>query len=415
MHSTSQRLLIIGYVWPEPGSSAAGRRMMQLISQFRIEGWEITLASPAAETDHMADLDNLGIQKAEIEINCDSFDVFIRELQPDMVLFDRFMTEEQFGWRVAEQCPGTLRILDTEDLHFLRRARRKAVSEHRSMSEQDLLLEETAKREIASILRSDLSLIISEYEVSLLVDLFGLDDSLLHYLPFIFDPVTEGDIEEWPAFESREHFVSIGNFRHEPNRDAVRHLKEDIWPLIRKELPESEMYIYGSYPTSKTKQLHKPEEGFYIKGRVKDAKRAVRRARVCLAPLRFGAGLKGKLVEAMQCGTPSVTTRIGAEGIGGEFEWPGAIASGATEFASAAVNLYTSRRKWEQARYNGIQIINNRFSKKEHGAGLVQRIHNLQDQLKEHRTRNFTGRMLMHHTTASTRFMAKWIEEKNRS
>ena len=117
--NANQHVLIIGFVWPEPNSSAAGGRMVQLISIFKKQGFEVTCASPAMDSDFMVDLDSLGVTKRFIALNCSSFDVFIKELNPSIVLFDRFMIEEQFGWRVAENCPDALRLLDTEDLHCL--------------------------------------------------------------------------------------------------------------------------------------------------------------------------------------------------------------------------------------------------------------------------------------------------------
>ncbi|HSN47394.1 MAG TPA: hypothetical protein VLR29_01405, partial [Flavobacterium sp.] len=144
-----QRILIIGFVWPEPNSSAAGGRMVQLISIFKEQGFEITFASPAMDSDYMIDLEPLGVVKKSIALNCSSFDVFVTELNPSIVLFDRFMIEEQFGWRVAENCPDALRLLDTEDLHCLRLARQKAFKENRKFTTDDLLIEDVAKREIA--------------------------------------------------------------------------------------------------------------------------------------------------------------------------------------------------------------------------------------------------------------------------
>ncbi|MET0609640.1 MAG: glycosyltransferase, partial [Pseudomonas caspiana] len=116
-------VLIIGYVWPEPRSSAASGHVMQLIQCFLEQGWQITFASPATEGEHKADLAELGIHEVSIELNNSSFDVFISELQPDIVLFDQFMIEEQFGWRVEKHCPNALRILETSDLQSLRHAR----------------------------------------------------------------------------------------------------------------------------------------------------------------------------------------------------------------------------------------------------------------------------------------------------
>lgn len=409
--NTSKHLLIIGIVWPEPKSSAAGSRMLQLIDVFKKHNWKITFASSAAKTDFCFDPKDLGIETNSIEINNSSFDSFIKQLNPDCILFDRFITEEQFGWRVAEICPAAMRIIDTEDLHCLRAARQQAFKEGNEF-EKSYLINDTAKREIASILRSDLSLIISTAEMELLQSFFKVDKSLLHYIPFLLEEI---DINvKLKSFEQREHFISIGNFLHEPNWNAVLYLKENIWPLIRKQLPSAEMQVYGAYPSQKVEQLHNAKEGFLIKGRAEDAKEVMSNAKVCLAPLRFGAGLKGKLIEAMQCGTPSVTTKIGAEGMHNHLPWNGAIENTAETFAKAAIELYANKTLWIQAQQNGIQIINTFFDKNLFEESFMKRINELQANLKSHRQQNFTGAMLMHHLVLSTKYMSKWIEEKNK-
>ena len=122
-----KRVLFIGLVWPEPTSSAAGFRMMQLIETFLDRSYQITFASAAAKSPYSAPLKSLSIVEQPIVLNSDSFDDFITQLQPDIVVFDRFMIEEQYGWRVAQQCPSALRVLDTEDLHLLRQARMRSI------------------------------------------------------------------------------------------------------------------------------------------------------------------------------------------------------------------------------------------------------------------------------------------------
>jgi len=414
MTEKEQRLLIIGYVWPEPNSSAAGRRMMELISLFQSNGWDVTFASASAETEHMVDLPSQGVDIENIAIYSSGFDDFVAELQPTVVMFDRFVTEEQFGWRVAEQCPDALRLLDTEDLHCLRNARQQAIKEGKSFTKEDLLSTKIAKREIASILRCDVSLVISQAEMDLLEDLFKVNSNLLHYLPFLLDPITEEDRQTWLPFEQRNHFVTIGNFRHAPNWDAVVHLKKNIWPRIRESLRQAELHIFGAYVSPKARQLHTPEEGFFIEGRAKDAMDVVVKARVCLAPLRFGAGLKGKLIEAMQAGTPNVTTTVGAEGMSGKLPWSGAIAEEPADIVEAAIELYTNKSAWREAQEHGIRIINDRFAGQPFGADLIERIEHVLTHLDEHRIQNFTGRMLMHHSMASTKYMGRWIEAKNK-
>ena len=411
--NSSQNVLILGSVWPEPQSSAAGSRMMQLISLFQSDGWHITFGSPASQGAFSADLKQMGVDTVQTEMNHSGFDVFVRELKPAIVVFDRFMVEEQFGWRVAEQCPGALRILDTEDLHCLRRARQKAFKELRVFHEDDLLSTDVARREIASILRCDLSLIISRYELVLLKSLFKIDETLLYYLPFLIEPVTRTMTAQWLPFENRQHFLSIGNFLHEPNCDSVLFLKENIWPLIRKALPVAELHIYGAYPVPKITQLHDARQGFLIKGRAADALDVMQSARVCLAPLRFGAGLKGKLLDAMLSGTPSVTTSIGAEAMHDHLEWNGFIADQAIRLAEAAIKLYLDASLWHKAQDNGLKILEQCYRKDRFTPAFLKRLEELQTGLQQHRKMNFTGSMLMHHTMASTKFMSRWIESKN--
>ncbi|MEX2464096.1 MAG: hypothetical protein WD513_07345, partial [Balneolaceae bacterium] len=99
------KVLIIGKVWPESRSSAAGSRMMQLIDLLMRHHFEVHFASAASKSQHTDDLTPLGVVCHTIRLNDSSFDRFIRKLSPAVVIFDRFMTEEQFGWRVAEQLP----------------------------------------------------------------------------------------------------------------------------------------------------------------------------------------------------------------------------------------------------------------------------------------------------------------------
>jgi glycosyltransferase involved in cell wall biosynthesis len=408
-----QELLIIGTVFPGPNSSAAGTRMLQLVELFQKHDWKITFGSAAAESEFAADLSSIGIKQVSVKLNDSSFDDFVRELNPQLVVFDRFMTEEQFGWRVAEHCPNAIRILDTEDLHCLRHARQDALKQNRDLEPTDLF-NEVAKREIASIYRSDLSLIISEYEMQVLKTIFKVDESLLHYLPFMLDSVTEEDQKAWLSFDERQHFVTIGNFLHPPNWDAVQYLKTDIWPVIRKQLPEAEMHVYGAYCADKHRQLHSEKDCFLIKGRAEFAVEVIGQARVLLAPLRFGAGLKGKLVEAMQCGTPSVTTSIGAEAMHGNVYWSGSIADSPENFAQAAVVLYSDETAWKIAQQNGMAIIQQTYPKEELGNTFIKRLEDLKSNLDTHRQQNFIGSMLMHHSMRSTEFMSRWIEAKNK-
>lgn len=404
-------LLVLGYVWPEPKSSAAGWRMLSLLQLFQRQGWQVVFASAADKSPHRFDLSQLGIEEVNIALNCDSFAVQLRQWQPAAVLFDRFMLEEQFGWWVDEICPQALKLLDSEDLHCLRFARQQAFNEQRPVDPADLT-GELALREIAAIHRCDLTLTISRAELQLLTDFYQVPAAQLIYCPFFIENC---EIDSSSSFTERQHFSFIGNFRHEPNWQAVLRLKR-LWPVLRKQLPQAELHIYGAYPPPKATQLHAPKHGFFIKGWAAQASDAFLNYRVCLAPLSFGAGLKGKIIDAMGFGTPVVTTGIGAEGISHSADYqdfPGIVADDDEAFIASAVALYQDQTLWLAARQKaGLCLA--QFNAAELIPQVWQQLFAVQQQLSQHRQQSFTGNMLKYHHHRSTKFMAQWISAKNK-
>lgn len=399
-------------MWPEPNSSAAGSRMLQLIALFQSQYYQVHFATTAAETEHMVNLKELDVVTESIKLNHGSFDDYIKVLNPDIVVFDRFMIEEQFGWRITEQCPDAIKVLDTEDLHSLRKTRQEAFKKKLAFSEKMLLNSEIAKREIASIYRCDVSLVISTYEMELLQNIFKIDASLLSYLPFKLDELSDDEFGLLPLFEGREHFMCVGNFRHEPNWNMVQYLKQSIWPLIRKQLPKSELHVYGSYPSEKVTQLHNKQERFLVKGWVDDIHDVMQNSRICLAPIRFGAGIKGKFTDAMQNGLPCVTTSIGAEGMTHNLAWNGVVEDTPEILADKAVELYLNKDKWLTAQNNGKELINRIYNSNVFENEFVEKVTSLLQDVQAHRSSNFIGAMLQHHTLKSTMYLSKWISEK---
>ena len=405
-------VLIIGYVFPEPNSSAAGTRMLQLIDFFINQNYTVVFATSCKKSTNAFDLESLNVQVVEILLNHSSFDFFVKDLNPEVVLFDRFMTEEQFGWRITENCPDALRILDTEDLHFLRKTRQQSISSS-SVSANVFDLKDIAKREIASIYRSDLSLIISEAEFKILIDTFKIDCTLLLYLPFMLDLNANSEQKQHSSFSERTDFVSIGNFLHPPNLDAIFYLKNDIWPLIKLQLPQANLHVYGAYDTQAIRSIHNKKDGFLLHGYVEDAFEVVNSSRVLLAPLRFGAGLKGKLILAMQCGTPAAMSTIAAEGMFGSDQPNGIIEDDPSLFVKKCIDLYTQESLWTEYQNKGDAVLKSRFNKLDHQLKLKERISLIQSTIQSHRSDNFIGQLLAHHQFQSTKYMSRWIEVKN--
>ena len=226
-------ILAIGTVWPEPKSSAAGQHLLSLLLSLQASGATIHFASSAQADAQSCDLETLGFHTQPIALNCSSFDAYIEQLQPDVVIFDRFLIEEQFSWRVRKTCPNAITILDTEDLHSLRQLRHDIV---KRAPDQDVSYPALAElhqhhhifhhplavREIASILRSDVSLIISSVEHAILTHIYQVPAAQLLYCPFLLPPTSAACAavadtrNTLPDFAKRRDFVFIGNYRHAP-------------------------------------------------------------------------------------------------------------------------------------------------------------------------------------------------------
>jgi len=411
------KILWICTVWPEPTSSAAGFRTVSLFEALRENGHSVTITSPAKTNIFRSALEQSGFETEQVFANNASFDHYISEKKPDVVIFDRFMTEEQFSWRVRLCLPQATRILDTVDLHSLRRLREKHVKQENFNSTSALGMDTSndTLRELAAIWRSDLTLVTSTTELELLLRVYGVAPDLLTLCSFGY-PLPKKLI----IFGERKDLIFIGNFNHEPNIDAVHFLRDSLWAEIRNAsarfgVSDCELHIYGAYIPQRVKELDSVKERFRIKGWASNAHEVLSHYRVNLAPLRFGAGIKGKVSDGWYVGTPCVGTTYAAEGMHGELPFGGLVADQVKDFAQAVAQLYTEESLWNQAQENGIKIIKNLFSLQETNRRFVASIeqsHQTQEQL---RAKNFIGALLWYQTNRSTEYFSRWIECKNKS
>jgi hypothetical protein len=384
--------------------------MLQIIDLFLEQQYEVVFCCASkVKTTSLEPLESRGIAMISIQLNSDAFDLLLEKQQPDIVMYDRFLVEEQYGWRVRKMLPDTLQILDTEDLHFLRNARKQHVEN--GISLEAGLRSEMAVREVSSILRVDFSLIISTVEMLLLMKQFDIDQQRLFHLPFL---IREEDLKQRSAsvaaFEKRAGFCTIGNLRHAPNLDAVRQLGAVIWPQMRELMPDAQLFIYGSNAPKEVLEMNNPVIGFHIKGHAPSVDQVLQKHKVLLAPLRYGAGLKGKLFDAMKNGIPSVMTPIAAEGMFSNQHLPGMITDLSISFSTAAVSLYADTENWNQYQKNGFIQLQDGYEESAFAKALFQHI-NLHLQ-KTGITYSFQEQMLKHHADAHFKFMSYWINAK---
>ena len=397
--------LWIGYVWPEEQSSAAGVRTLELIRYLKRNGQEVHFASAAKNEKNAPALLRADVKTHAILLNDSSFDAFVKDLSPDVVVYDRFVTEEQYGWRVRKELPNVLSILDTQDLHFLRRNRQNGTSTP---------FTEDFYREVASILRCDRTLLVSDFEESLLKKEFGIPEDLLQTVPIGYPVSSHSSI----SFENRRDFCWIGNFQHAPNTDGLKIFLNSIWPLIRRQKPDAQVHVYGAYITQEFSEKHDPANGVLMKGWIENPEETLARYRVNLAPLRFGAGTKGKIAQGWASGTPVVTTDIGREGLVREDKFGGkAVELEAFEvFAQECIRLHDEEKTWQEARAAGLNLIRTYFDSEKIGAMFLDSVNSLRGNLDAHRKKHWMSAVLNLQNMRSTEFFSRWIEakEKNR-
>lgn len=418
----AMHVLFIGFVWPEPRSSAAGQNILSYINACVAEGWQVSFASAAQTTEKSADLTELGVNSIEIELNCDSFNGVVEKLNPDIVIFDRFLSFEQYAWRVKESCPSALLVLDLEDLHGLRRARELHCKQETKtdaffgsdniLTQSELLHNDVTIRELASIYQADLSLSLSSFEHDLLRNHFNVRSDNTCHVPFILPPFSD---KKALTYDKTQDFIFIGSFRHAPNVDAVECLKHKCWPKIYSELkpqfPNISCHVYGSYLSPRIKQLDNAASNFHVHGYVEDHEAAIAQSRVMLAPIRFGAGVKGKLLDAMLNYTPSVTTPIGAEGIS-DLAWSGAITNNIDEFVQAAVRLYTQEHEWHHANNNAKAILQAHYTN--NSSNLINRLAQAKRNQSQARQQNILQQLLWTQQFQAAKYMSQWIAEKHK-
>ena len=356
-------VLVIDHYVPTPDRDAGSRAMMACLhvllhAGFLVKFWPHNLSySP----DYTEALQALGI---EVFHGPDQapFDSWIKSAgrEFDLILVSRPDVAEDVMPSIRRHCRAPL-VYYGHDLHF-RRMRQQA-----EVTGDDRLLhlaKHMRERECAIWRQADLSLYLSEEEAQI-ASALQPDARIGSIVPYCFDRFGERQIA--PACHE---IIFVGGFAHPPNEDAAVWFVNEILPLIRAEVPEAHLSIIGSNPTERVRALS--GEGIAWFANVTDAEleAAYERARVAVVPLRCGAGVKLKVVEALRTGVPLVTTPVGAQGLPGLFQ-VAAVEDDAALFAAAAIDLLRDDTAWEQATSRQVEFARERFSKEAMAASLL--------------------------------------------
>jgi GT2 family glycosyltransferase len=225
-------------------------------------------------------------------------------------------------------------LYDTVDLHFLRESRRAIVEKSKSVQKK---AEELKELELSLSWACDAAIVVSEVEKEILQK--ESPSLKVHVIPNIHEVYRIAK-----PFACRRDLLFVGHFVHPPNEDGMLYFVKEAFPLIKKTLPDLKLYIVGNNPTPAVKALATPD--VIVTGWVKDLTPFFEDCRVFVAPLRYGAGVKGKIGQSLSYGLPVVTTSIGAEGMGLVEGRDALIADTTQHFARKVLQLYNDEALW---------------------------------------------------------------------
>ena len=241
------------------------------------------------------------------------------------------------------------------DLHFLREQRQYEVTKDPQLLES---IEKWKKAEFDLIHKSDCALFPSYVEEKVIREIEP--DARVMVLPaFVYQKIDRVEYK----IDGRKDLMFIGGFDHVPNRDAMVWFVNDILPKVVQQLPDIQLHILGSNPTEEIQALAGPNVQVHGYVTAEELGAYYKNIRISVVPLRYGAGIKGKVVEAMGVGCPLVSTSVGAEGLPGADAFLG-VADTPDAFASEVIKLYDDEAALAQMVKGGYDCIEKHFSEK---------------------------------------------------
>ncbi len=349
-----RRALIIDAITPQPDHDSGSVRLAAIMELLVERGYQVSFMPENRLYDegYTEALQQSGVEVLHAPAIID-LESWLQEHGQalDLVMVSRHYVLAPILRMLRYDAPQALLVFDTVDLHFLREQREAELTGQAVRAEQARV---TRDQELALIGQADISLVVSPVEQQLLAELVPeADIRILSNIHSIHGP--------GKPWHEREGLLFVGGFQHQPNVDAVLWLVKAIFPRIRERLPEVELHLIGSRMPDEIRALQGP--GVQVHGFVADLEPWLNGCRISLAPLRYGAGVKGKVNQAMSHGLPVVATTCAAEGMFLESERDVLLADSAEAFAEQVIRLYQDEPCWQKLARGGLANVEQHFSR----------------------------------------------------
>ena len=354
LHRNQRQILVVNDVTPQPDHDSGSVRLVNLMRLLIEEGAHVVfLPTNRAHSGRYTEaLQQMGVE-AWYAPFASRAPTWLREHGPrfDSVMLCRHYVASEFMPLLHRYAPQARVLFDSVDLHYLRERRAAELSGDATLLRTAT---QTRKAELGVIARADITVVVGEVERLLLAQDAPLAKvEVLSNLQRISGPGL--------PFAQRHDLVFVGGFRHPPNVDAVRWFVEDVFPLLRLQLPEVRFHCIGSHPTPEIAVLAQCA-GVVVHGHVPDIAPYMDGCRIAVAPLRYGAGVKGKVNLSMAHGQPVVATSCAVESMHLLADHDVLVADKAAEFAAQIVRLYSDQTLWNQLSANGLKNVAQHFS-----------------------------------------------------
>lgn len=355
------QVLVVDAMTPDATRDSGSLRLCAMLRLLVGQGWHVRFAPDdgRASRQEMAALGALGVEVMPRPWVRD-LPAWLRAHGHELhaVMLCRHTVAGHFATLVRQHAPQARLLFDTVDLHFLREQRAAELAGSAALARQ---ARASRQSELALIAASDVTFVVSPHEQQLLADL--LPQARVMLLSNIHE--VHGCRQ---PYIGRKDLVFIGGFGHPPNSDAVRWIASEILPALRDVMPSIRVHVLGDIPDGARRELDVP--GLELHGRVAELAPWLDNCLASLAPLRFGAGVKGKINMAMSYGVPVIGTPIAVEGMQLSDGEDVLVASDAPGFVAAVQRLANGEALWNQLSRRGMENVREHFSVEAAGAAL---------------------------------------------
>ncbi|MBA2077455.1 glycosyltransferase [Rhodanobacter sp. PCA2] len=352
-HDGRRHILIIDALTPDASRDSGSLRLINIMQLLRELGWRVSFMADNRNATH-EEIQKLG--RVGVHVLCRPWSpplaTWLRKKGStlDAVMLCRHYIAAPHLELVRQLAPRATVLFDTVDLHFLRERRAAGHASNAALARQ---AETSRQRELALIRACDASLVVSPVELEMLHS--ETPEARVELVSNVHK--THG---RTTGFAERSGLIFVGGFGHPPNEDAVRWLSSEIYPRIRAARPDIELHLIGDIPEAMRPQF--AGAGVHVHGRIADLGPWMAGCRIALAPLRYGAGVKGKVNMAMSHGLPVVATRLAAEGMQLVDDHNVLLADDADRFAAAVLRLYEDEELWLRLSNGGLANVREHFS-----------------------------------------------------